>query len=234
MAMDEDLLELAVAAAAFVAAHMIPAHGDLRRAMIAAVGAVPFRVGYSLISAGLLMWLIAAYAGAPFVEIFRPPMALLHLPLTLMLPACVLLVAGFGAAPMKNLIVEWADADKPLPGIVKVARHPVLAGAALWALTHMLANPDFASWILFGSLLALSVLGAVHIDRRRRSEGGPAWRRLEAETGNIPGAALIAGKARMTLFEIGWPRIVGGVALYIAMLAAHSYVIGVSPLPLPD
>ncbi|MHA1597082.1 MAG: NnrU family protein, partial [Alphaproteobacteria bacterium] len=65
------------------------------------------------------------------------------------------------------------------------------------------------------------------------AEGGADWLALQAETSNIPFAALISRRTRLTPSEFGWMRILGGLALYGALLAGHEAVIGVAPLPLP-
>jgi len=232
--MTPDLTELALAMAVFVAAHMIPSHGGLRRAMIDTLGDWPFRIGYSLLSLGLLVWLIAAYQRAPYVALFEPITFFRHLPMSVMALACVLVASGYSIARPSALVLEKVPMAGGVPGILKITRHPVLIAVVLWALAHMAANGDGAAWILFGSLAGLSALGALHIDQRKRAEGGDDWRRLAAETANIPFLALIQGRTRLKLSEIGWKPIVGGLLLYGALLAAHPYVIGVSPLPLPN
>jgi len=216
------LSELTLAMAVFVAAHIIPSLRTLRRALIGGLGEWPFRAVYSTLSIGLLWWLIGAYQRAPHIELFAPITFLKYLPIAFMLPACLLVVGGISVAGSPAAL-----------GILKITRHPMLWAMAIWGVAHMAANPDGAAWIMFGSLTALSVAGSIHMDRRESTDGGAEWLALQAATSNIPFVALIAGRTRLTLAGIGWPRIAGGVVLYVALLTAHPYVIGVSPVPPP-
>lgn len=229
--MNDGLGELAMAMAVFVAAHMIPSHRPLRRALIGIIGEWGFRGVYSVLSLGLFWWLLGAYQRAPYVELFAPINLLSYLSIILMLPACIFVVGGYSIANPSAVVLEKLAAAGEVPGILKITRHPVLWAMAIWGVAHMIANPDGAAWILFGSLAALSAAGSIHMDRRKRADGTAGWARIEAETSNVPFAALITGRTRVTLAEIGWLRIAGGVVLYAVLLAAHEAVIGVAPLP---
>ena len=55
--------------------------------------------------------------------------------------------------------------------------------------------------------------------------------RFEEVTSVIPFAAILQGRARVSLGEIGVGRVAGGVLLYGVLLFGHQAVIGVSPLP---
>lgn len=214
--------ELTLAMAVFAAAHLIPSHRSLRQSLIGMLGEWGFRIVYSVLSLGLLWWLVIAYQGAPHVEILATDTPLRFVPIILMLPVCLLVAGGVPIAGSPSA-----------PGILKITRHPLLWAVVIWAVAHMAANPDAAAWIMFGSLAVLSIAGSIHIDRRMQSDGDADWLASQDATSNIPFAALIAGRGQLTMAGIGWPRIAGGVVLYGVLLAAHPYVIGVSPLPLP-
>ncbi|WP_039018962.1 NnrU family protein [Halocynthiibacter namhaensis] len=51
-------------------------------------------------------------------------------------------------------------------------RHPMLIGFKLWALAHLMVNPDLASVVLFGGLLAWAVVEVIVINRAE-----PSWTR---------------------------------------------------------
>jgi uncharacterized membrane protein len=68
------------------------------------------------------------------------------------------------------------------------------------------------------------------MDQRKRTNLGEVWVAYEAQTSSLPFAALIQGRCRVSLAEIGYGRIAGGVALFAAMLYFHESVIGISPL----
>jgi hypothetical protein len=42
-------------------------------------------------------------------------------------------------------------------------------------------------------------------------------------------AALIAGRARVSLAEIGYPRLIAGLVLYAVFYLAHEAVVGAVP-----
>ena len=88
----------------------------------------------------------------------------------------------------------------------------------------LLANGDLAHVILFGVFAGFAILGRRIIDRRqRRLMGAETWERVwdavaHAPRFSRPGVETII-------------RVAAGVALYLALLALHPLVIGVSPLP---
>jgi uncharacterized membrane protein len=118
-------------------------------------------------------------------------------------------------------------------GILRVTRHPLLWGIALWAFAHLLANGDVASVLLFGTFLVLALLGPFLIDAKRRRARGAAYERFLAVTSNVPFAAIAAGRTSLHAAELGWWRIAAGLLLYVAFLAGHRWLFGVSPLPGP-
>ncbi len=71
-------------------------------------------------------------------------------------------------------------------GVFKITRHPVMWAGILWSVAHMLANGDLAAIILFGGIGVLSLLGALHLDRRKRAALGDEWIAFQAETSFIP------------------------------------------------
>jgi uncharacterized membrane protein len=79
-------------------------------------------------------------------------------------------------------------------------------------------------------MLVLALLGAAGVDRRSRERDPANWAAFAAVTSHIPFAAILDGRNRLVWSEIGWGRVVAAVALYVALILAHPYVIGVSPL----
>src|SRR5262249_51508741 len=92
-------------------------------------------------------------------------------------------------------------------GMLRITRHPFLWGTALWAFGHLLVNGDAASIVLFGAILALSLFGTFSIDAKRRRALGKTWDAFASQTSNAPFAAILAGRQRFSLSEIGWWRI---------------------------
>lgn len=228
------MLELILAGLAFTGSHMVLSHGNIRQRLISRLGIWPYRGLYSLIALITLGWLIVAYLGAPFETLFEAGTALKHLPMSMMLVAMVLLVGGYTIANPSAIVLEDLNSGDLIPGILKITRAPVMWGTGLFAFSHMLANPDVASWVFFGSLTFLAIVGGWHLDQRKKTEGDTKWTELSEQTSFIPFAALLGRRTKLKVGELGWWRLLLAMALYGGLLAAHSAVIGVSPLPLPD
>ena len=105
-------------------------------------------------------------------------------------------------------------------------------GIGLWALVHVSANGDAAGVILFGSMCVLAFAGALSLDAKNRRRWGGEWDRFAAETSFMPFAALIGGRTRLGLGEIGLGRLIAGLALFALLAFVHEPVIGISPLGL--
>ena len=221
---------LAMAMALFVSSHIALAAPVIRKPLVAAVGAWPFRLAYSVVALGLIFWVVAAYNAAPFVEVWWPPTAARHMSLSLMPFATTLVVCGL-ATPNPTMI--WSEGRAVLGagpvGIIKVTRHPMMWGITIWGVSHLLARGDAASMILFGGMTVLALAGAAALDAKKQATLGDAWDAFAAKTSFWPMAAVFAGRTRVTLGEIGWWRIALGLALYAALLAIHPWLFGVSP-----
>ncbi len=126
-----DWTEFIAAFAVFLGAHIIPMR--FKAGLTAALGRRGYVLAFSLLSLGLLYWLILATGRAPFVELW-PQAGWMRWLVNLAMPLAFL-IAAIGA----------------MGG--------VMAGFALWAGTHLLANGDLAHVILFGALLGYALSG---------------------------------------------------------------------------
>ncbi len=212
------MIEFALACAVFLASHVVPAASGLKGALVGRWGRRAYMVLYSLLSLGLLAWLISAAARAPYVPLWGPAPGLMHLPFLLMPVSCVLIVAGGARANPVSVSFVGGDADPARPGLPGVVRHPVLWGFALWALGHLAANGDLVSVLMFGSFAVFAFAGMAGLGARARRQG----RRPVAE--GPPGRRLrLALDGRLAV------EVAGGLALFLALLALHGPVIGVDP-----
>jgi len=227
------MLQLTLAALAFTGSHMVLSHRNIRGGLIGRLGLWPFRLAYSIVALASFAWLIVAYTEAPVEALFDAHMAFRHMPLSLMFVASVFLVGGYTIINPSAIVLEDMVSGDQIPGILKITRAPIMWGTGLFAFSHMLANPDMASWLFFGSLTFLAIAGGWHLDRRKEEGGDLQWMNMAAQTSFIPFAALLTRRTKLKVGELGWWRLVLAVVLYAAMLAAHSSVIGVSPMPLP-
>lgn len=215
----------------FVGGHFLLSALPVRTRLVAVLGEKGFLAGYSLISLLAFVGMVWAYNRAPYVNLWGTPLWTRWLSLLLLLPAFMLAVAGVTTKNPTAVGQESAAGDENVAvGIVRVTRHPLMWGVALWGIAHLLANGDVASLLFFGSLVLLALAGTVHIDRRLRVLAGADYERYRARTSHLPFAAIVTGKQQLVFSEIGHARMLAGMALYAAFLVAHGELFGVMPL----
>ncbi len=230
--MTGNLWQLAIASASFVGSHMALSSPAVRPRLIGMIGEWPFRALYAAVSLATFVWMFKAFGNAPFMELWPSTKALDILAVLIMLPASILLVSGLTTANPSAIALDRLP-EGPDSGILKVTRQPVMWGIGLWALSHMAVNGDIASLIFYGALAALALAGAAMLDRRKTAAGNERWRALLAETSFMPFAAILDGRAKVTLSGIGWWRIGGGVALFLLLFYFHGRLFGGYPLWYP-
>lgn len=227
---------LILAAAVFLALHLLVSGTRVRDALTGRIGDGPYMGLFSLASIAGLAWLGFAFAAARHDAandvLWGVSGATRGVQLVLQLVAMLLIVPGL-ATPNPTSVRQEATLQKPdvVKGMVRITRHPFLWGVAIWALGHLLVNGDAASIVLFGAMLALALFGTVSIDAKRRRKLGKAWDAFAAQTSNVPFAAIAAGRQRLSLAEIGWWRIALGVVVWAVLAWAHPYLFGVRALP---
>ncbi|WP_186399579.1 NnrU family protein [Stappia sp. P2PMeth1] len=179
----------------FFGVHLLPMMTGLRERLRARFGAGPYRILFSIGSIVGFVLLVYGYGAAraegPAI-LYYPPVWLRHLTTLLMLPVFVLLVASGG----------------PIGRIKMVVKHPMVLAVKIWAVSHLLANGDAASVLLFGSFLVWAVVDRISLKRRPATLGGA--------TAGVPSLAsdIVA--------------IAVGLGLYIAfVLFLHEWLIGV-------
>lgn len=224
------MAEFLIALALFLAAHVIPARTGLRERLVARLGERAYLIGYSLLSLALLWWLIAAAIRAPAIPLWPASLTSYQIALVLMLPASMLLVGGaLGPNPLSVGFVRLGY-DPAAPGLVGVTRHPLLWGFALWAAAHIFPNGELVPLVMFGGFGLFALLGMLVVDRRKRRRMGSEWDRLAAPTSAIPFAAWASRPAaRRWRLGAALTTLLGGVALYLALLWLHPRVIGPDP-----
>ena len=222
----DPIAHLALATLVFLATHFVSST-PVRRPLVEAMGEKAFLGAYSVVSFVTIGWMAWAYLRAPFQPLWQVPGVKLW-PLVVM-PFSLVLVAS-GVMTKNPSAVGQAAAlktDDPARGILRVTRHPVTWGIALWAAVHLLARGDVASLIFFGGFLVLALAGTALIDARKADTLGEEWARFAAVTSNVPFSAIVEGRNRFSAGEIGAKRIGTGVALYAIVLVAHPWLFGV-------
>jgi uncharacterized membrane protein len=219
---------LALATVVFLLTHYISST-PLRSGLVVVLGENGYLGFYTLISFATLGWTIWAYIRAPYERLWVGDefkvWAVVLMPVSLVLIACGALIRNPSAVRQERA-VRYMDEPR---GILRVTRHPILWGIALWAAVHLIARGDMASVILFGAMLLLAVSGTVLQDRRKERTIGVDWQRFVSVTSNVPFAAIIGGRNQFRFDEIGWRKVFAGLALYLVLVFLHPYLFGARP-----
>lgn len=224
----DPISHLALATASFLVTHYV-ASMPLRGMLVESLGEQPYLGAYSLVSFVTLGWMIYAYLHAPFLPLWQVP-GLKLWPLFVMPFALILLACGvMGRNPTMVRQESALKSEEPARGILRVTRHPMMWGFALWAAVHLLARGDAASLIFFGGFLLLALSGTALIDARKADTLGEDWKRFSGVTSNVPFRAIVEGRNRFSLGEIGWIKLLTGLVLYAVFFALHPYLFGARP-----
>jgi len=221
---------LAFTLALFVGSHFLVSSTRLRPWLVARAGLRTYLALYSAVALGLFVWAVFGYRTAPFLAVWSPPAWTALVPLSALPLALMLLVGGL-SQPNPTAVIASEPARARPSGIYAVTRHPVMWAIGLWALSHLAANGDGASMLLFGALAVLALAGTLAIERRKREAWGKEWEPFAGATSNLPFVALAQGRARLAIADLGWWRIGLAAALYVLLLGAHPHVIGVPAWP---
>ena len=215
--------EYAAAWALFLLSHAMPVRPPLKPWLIARLGQTGFLLGYSVLSLGVLAWLIIAAGRAPHVSLWPMPVSAHWIVLAGMIPAVALLALTLGRPnPFSFGGARNGRFDPDHPELIGRIRHPVLAALGFWAAAHLVANGDLAHALMFAGFGGFAVLGMALIDRRKQRETGRAeWQALQARARHAapafpPNAAL---------------RLLMGFCSLTALIAGHQWLSGVAIWP---
>lgn len=218
------MTHLILAAVLFLATHYV-ASTPLRGILVAKLGKAYLAL-YTLVAFVTLGWMIWAFYHAPFVNLWYAvalrPVPLIVMPFALVCVVCALTAPNPTMVGQDKLLKSAA----PAHGILRVTRHPLMWGFALWAASHIVARGDAAGLIFFGAFLVLALAGNWLIDRRKAATLGADWRRFAAVTSNVPFAAIAGGRNQFKPAEIGWWKILLALAAYAALLVFHYPLFG--------
>ncbi len=219
---------LVAAALLFVALHIGVPGSPVRGAAVARLGEGGYLRLHSVLTLAALLWMISAFGHAPRLELWALTPGLALTAKVLVFVACLFVAGGLTLANPAGMPLRGRRPSEA-SGLLRVTRHPMMWGFALWAAGHMVANGDPASLVFFGSFLVTALGGAAGIDRRRARAGWDNWRVFAAGTSYFPFAAILEGRNRLVLSEGAlWWRLVLGVVLFWALLRFHPVISGVS------
>ncbi len=220
----DPMTHLVFASLAFLVTHSVTST-PLREVLVATMGRA-YLAMYSLLALVTLGWMIWAFYHAPFINLWYAvalrPVPLVLMPFALVFGMCALATPNPTLVGRERLLKSAA----PARGILRVTRHPLMWAFALWAGGHIVARGDAAALIFFGTFVVLAIAGAWLIDRRKAAALGEDWQRFAAVTSNLPFAAIVAGRNQFKLAEIGWWKILLGLAAYVVLLLLHYPLFG--------
>jgi uncharacterized membrane protein len=221
----EPMPMLVLAAAVFLATHYVSST-PLRSGLVAVLGEKAYLGLYTLISLATLGWMIWAYIKAPYVrwwvgDEFKA-WAIVLMPVALLLVVIGGMTRNPSAVRQESLLRSLGEPR----GILRITRHPLLWGITLWALLHVIVRGDAASAVFFGGFAFLAISGTMLQDARKSTAIGADWQRFTSVTSNVPFVAIIQGRNRFVFEEIGWKKVLIGLAVYLVLVFLHPYLFG--------
>jgi len=218
----------------FVLLHIGVAATGLRAALVSRIGEGPYRGLFALASAGLLTWMILAFGAARAAglgDIYTPPGWGRYVAQGLTLAAFLLAVTGLLTPGPTTAGFEGTLAKpEPAKGILRITRHPFLWGVALWSCGHLFANGERHAVMLFGALGLMALYGTRSIDRKSAARNPEDWERFRAVTSNVPFAAIVQGRNKLSLRELSF-RPFAALAAYAALAYFHAALFGPTVIP---
>jgi uncharacterized membrane protein len=224
---------LFAAGAAFFLLHLFPST-PLRKQATGRLGEKLYLGIFATFSLILIWWLARSYNHAAYGEkLWSMPSWWPWVMAALLLLVSILTVGGYSTPnpsfPGAGRLLDRRDAAG---GVFAITRHPLMWAVAIWAIAHMLSQATARGFLFFGAFAATALVGAwLQEMRKRRALGGP-WAAFEKKTSFIPFAAILQGRARLSLQTIGWWRLAIAILLWLAILAVHAWLFGVRPLPI--
>ena len=187
------MLWLCVGVLLWMVVHFIPSVAPgLRATLVKHVGENPYKGIFALTLVLFIVLMVIGWRSTTPEIIYVPPAW--APPLTSMLMLIAVLLFGAAHQPTR---------------IKKFIRHPQLTGMVVWSLSHLLANGDSRSLVLFGGLGLWALIEMPLISRR---EG--AWAR--------PYGPALSVEIRSILIS---------VVIFFVLFFLHPYFAGVSPIP---
>jgi uncharacterized membrane protein len=220
---------LCIAALIWLGLHIGIAGTRVRDAAVAKIGDRTFGGLFSLFSAAALAFLIWAWSVAETTPLWFVEAWLRWLLVAVMLAAFLLLVASL-SGPNPTMLGGPTATAKPLQGIQRITRHPMLWSFALWAGVHMIGNGDTAALVFFGAFLVTAFAGMPSIDAKLARRDPASWQVLAAATSIVPFAAIVQGRNRFAPEEIGWLTPLVAVVAWAIFLSLHGWLFGAAPV----
>ncbi len=173
---------LVIGVSLFVLIHLMPSVVPLRTAIFNKLGEGPYKGVYSIISLVGLGLIIYGKAVADYIPVFDAPEWARYLAWVMMVPALVLIVGA------------------NVPGNIKrFTPHPMMWAVMIWALTHLAANGDQASIILFAPMALFAMIHIVTANQRG------ATMQQERLPVSADAKVIVIGVATYAIFAVAHP-----------------------------
>ena len=125
------LSALFIAMIGFVGGHFLLSWPPVRSRLVALLGENPFVGVYSLVSVAFLAWVVIAYRGAPYTNLWELGFAGRYLAAVLMPIGLILALIGLTTPNPAAVGGErFSDATQAVRGILTITRHPFLSGSS--------------------------------------------------------------------------------------------------------
>lgn len=207
--------------------HVIPSAPGVRARLLDLMGPKAFRGVYSLVSTVSVVWFILAYRSSePGVQLFVPAGWIIWLALGVLPFALFLIVARLGT-PFGEIALPQA-----VRGIYRVTRFPGSWGILLWAMVHLGATGDIKRVLAFGTFTLIALSALLKNEYVLGKEQGAQARTFRDGTSFFPFAAILAGRQKLVVKEVGWKVRLASLLLFIGVLALHPFLFGAHPLAL--
>lgn len=216
--MDSAIANLIAANIAFVGSHLAMSH-PLRGAMMKALGAGGFQIGYSLVSLAALAWVYFAFIAAPGADLPSAGEAGWVLATLLTWPAMVLLAGSLAGNPALPTPQAEAQARAEPRGVFRVTRHPMMWGIGLWAASHLVLFWSTRTMVTALAMGFLALVGARLQDAKKAAQMGAAWEEWSKKTSYWPRLGQFA--------RVGAVPLVAGTVLWLGASWLHLWRAGI-------
>ncbi|HVZ30429.1 MAG TPA: NnrU family protein [Asticcacaulis sp.] len=230
------MLTLALACAFFLSIHVMISGTAFKDQIISGIGKIAYYVLFCLFSVIGLIWMCVAFAVAVGNQdgldhtFWTAPTWLRVIALVANFVAFLLITLGVFTPSPTNLLALRKLPDKTVYGVIRISRHPILAGIGLWAFAHLVCNGNLAAWLFFGSLLALCALGANNIDRKRLAMMGETYNSIKKRTSIIPFVAIIEGRTAFVPEELGYAKMLLAASAFSVFAVLHEFLFSLRAL----
>jgi uncharacterized membrane protein len=185
--MENGLVWLIVATAAFVGSHFLLSH-PLRAGLVRALGPHLFQALYSVVAFATLGWTVHVFRQLPSGPVIWDG----HSTLAWVLASVLTFVAS--ALFFASLIGNPAFPGMPLDGLAnaepkgvyRITRHPMMFSFVIWALAHVIVAPAPRNFVLMAGIALLALAGAAMQDIKKEKLHGRDWKAWRQKTNFWP------------------------------------------------